>query len=640
MDFQRFGIDARLAEAAERLGIIPFFYETMLSHAVEKQENICAKLALDKGREEVLLLPALQWMLTGESRKVLVVVNDAASGERCALAIERLGSGAGIETCLVDHASLAEGAPASPVFDGDPSSSVVIGRLSDLIVACPPLDLKEYGFLVVDGVDRLAEFPSDSVRKFIAALSPSWERRTVLACAKLSAKAKNLAWDLADNPVEISIDSEVLKVQSVAKETWNVPGESKLKFLLGLIEREKPARICVFCNLKDTAEEVSRRLQANGLGSDYLLGALAIERKLAVLDKVISGKCLCLVLTDQGAEGLEGGAFPLVVNYDIPLEPELFVKRIEMLDRNDPSAKVVSLACDRYIYGLPAVESYIDDKLDAVPADESLLSAVDKSEGLNADRRAHGGEDSRREDNRSREDNRIREDNRSREDARNTQNRGGGRSGGQSRPRRDANRLHDSPREDRSPDIRKSISEATGGSLEMGGNYPPPLKPRGQGETQGRQQGRKPEGSRGDNRRGSGDRNHDRDHGKNTAQRGQAPRESDPRSSAKPVPSNKPNRPNRGPSKKAPPKADNVSTRNPYDMPIEERMKRYREKYGQGLEGEGTKRQSGPQGPQKAKPRQDTVPSVPSRKPQGMPPEKKPEGLLGRLFGTLKKKNI
>jgi hypothetical protein len=75
-------------------------------------------------------------------------------------------------------------------------------------------------------------------------------------------------------------------------------------------------------------------------------------------------------------------------------------------------------------------------------------------------------------------------------------------------------------------------------------------------------------------------------------------------------------------------------------MPIEERMKRYREKYGQGLEGEGTKRQSGPQGPKKAKPRQDTVPSVPSRKPQGMPPEKKPEGLLGRLFGTLKKKNI
>lgn len=605
----------------------------MLSHAVEKQENICAKLALDKGREEVLLLPALQWMLSGESRKVLVVVPDAPSGERCAAAIERLGKGAGIETCLVDHASLAEGGPTSPVFEGDPSSAVVIGRLSDLIVACPPLDLKEYGFLVVDGVDRLAELPPDSIRKFIAALAPAWERRTVLACARISAKAKNLALDLADNPVEISIDGEVLKVQSVAKETWNVPGESKLKFLLGLIEREKPERLCVFCNLKDTAEEVSRRLQANGLGSDYLLGALAIDRKLAVLDKVKSGKCLCLVLTDQGAEGLEGGAFPLVVNYDIPLEPELFVKRIEMLDRDDPSAKVVSLACDRYIYGLPAVESYIDDKLDAVPADESLLSAVDKSEGMSMDRRPRGGEDLRREESQRREETR------SRDDARNPQNRGNGRSGGQGRQRRDANRFHDSPREDRSPDIRKSISEATGGSLEMGGNSQAPQKPRGQGEAQGGPQARKPNDSRGESRRGG-------DRGKHPAQRGQAPRESTQRAPAKSAQSNKPNRPNRSPAKKGPPKTDSASARNPYDMPIEERMKRYREKYGQGLEG--AKREGGQRGPQKGKPRQGTVSSRKPQdaapralsKPQGALPEKKPEGLFGHLFGAFKKKNI
>ena len=183
MDFQRFGIDARLAHAAEGLKIDFFFYEKMLAHVVENQENVYAKISLSEGREEVLLLPALHWLLSEESRKLLVVVPDAQAGDRCARAVERLGAGADIEVCRVDRASLAEGGPESPVFEGDPSSAVVIGRLNDLIVASPPLNLREYGFLVVDGVDRRAELSPDSIKKFIADLLPSWERRTVLACA-------------------------------------------------------------------------------------------------------------------------------------------------------------------------------------------------------------------------------------------------------------------------------------------------------------------------------------------------------------------------------------------------------------------------------------------------------------------------
>jgi ATP-dependent RNA helicase RhlB len=643
MDFQRFGIDPRLAQAAEDLGIDFFFYEKMLSHAVENKENVCAKISLEAGREEVVLLPVLQWLLSGESRKALVVVPDLQSGDRCAQAIDRLGAGAGIETCRVGRASLAEGGPESAVFEGDPSSAVVIGKLSDLMVACPPLDLREYGFIVADGADRLAESPPDLVRQFVGALIPSWERRVVLACGRISVKTKNLARDLADNPTEICIDGEVAKAQSVLKETWDVSSELKFKFLLGLLERDKPARVCVFCNLRDTAEEVSRRLEVNGLGTDYILGALAVDRKLAVLDKVKAGNCPCLVLTDQGAEGLEIGAFPLVVNYDIPLEPEFFVKRIEMLDRADPGAKVVSLACERYNYGLPIIESYIDAKLEALPADESLLSIADKSEGMSFDRKQRR-EDGRRDEARRQEPRNPDEGRRGQGQAR-----GDGRSGGRGQQRRDAyprdaNRSRDSqrdayPREDRSPEIRKSISEATGGALDMGSNSPLVEKPRIQGEarrqqpTRGsgdqdrrggarRSEGpRKPEGPRGDSRRGG-------DRGKQQAPRSQAPRQSSPRS----------------PARAKPPKAGAVSSQNPYDMPIEERMKQYREKYGQGLNTE--KREGGQRGSPKrpashgqgaARSQAGAAPR-PASGDRSVPTQAKPEGLLGHLFSAFKKK--
>jgi ATP-dependent RNA helicase RhlB len=216
--------------------------------------------------------------------------------------------------------------------------------------------------------------------------------------------------------------------------------KDKPRFLLGLIEREKPRRICVFCNLGSTAEELARRLDVNGLRSECIADSQTTGRAGPLQEKRKSEDFYALVLTDEGAQSVSSdptrGLFSLVVNYDIPLEPDFFVKRLEMLDRADASAKVVSMVCDRYVYGLTAVEHYIEAKLDARPIDPSLLAARDLSEGMvfgrsrDIDRRRHG--ESR------------------------------GFASGHSR---DA-----STRDDRSPEIRRSIAEATGGSIDMGGN--------------------------------------------------------------------------------------------------------------------------------------------------------------------------
>jgi ATP-dependent RNA helicase RhlB len=636
MDFQRFGIDPRLAEAAESLTISFFLYEKLLALAVEKQDNICAKISLTEGREEVMLLPALQWLLSGQGRKVLVAVPDRAGAERCALAVAKLGAGSGIETCLVDRVSLSEGGPSSPVFEGDPSAAVVIGQQQDLVAACPPLNLRDYGFLVVDGADRMAELPSESIRRFSAALLPSWERRSILVCSKISVKAKALAWDLADNPSELSIEGEIAKAQSVVKETWSLPGESKLKFLLALLERERPDRVAVFCNLKDSADVLARRIAANGLDSDYLFSPLAVERKNAVLDRIKAADRSCLILTDQGAEGLEPSAFPLVVNFDIPLEAELFVKRIEMLDRSAPGAKVVSLACERYIYGLSAIESYIDEKLEIKPVDDSMFTVADKSEGMSFESK-HG------RDPRSRE---VRQG-----ESRRGPPKGNRRSGGKEHG---PSRNDGYPRE-LSPEIRKSISEATGGALDMNASALPPSGqrgPRGQGPqgakgpkggsprgTQGGQgsQGSGNKGERGRDARDARMQGPRGGQGRSQRDRGQGPRGQNPHAEK---------RDGQGPGS-----VRNVQPRpgNPYDTPIEERMKHYREKYGQSLGPEKQEGQKGPhnkgqgrnpaQGGQSQRRPQPKAPQTPPpQRPSSPEPDRGAEGLLGRLFGAFKKK--
>ena len=622
MDFQRYSIDERLAQAAEGLGVRAVFYEKMIEYAVEKSENVCAKINLSEGTEAVCVLPALQWLASGPAAapKILVLAPDAETARKAWSAAASLGAGIGASACLVLEGEAAD----LPAIEGEPGASLVAGTPAALLAAAGAgsLSLRDYGFLVALGAERLADASPEPMRRLAGSLLPSWERRAVLACAKISAKAKNLAWDLADNPSEIQIEEEAANVQGLSLETWSVAGGSKFRFLLGLIGREKRDCLCVFCNLRGTAEEVARRLAANGLPAKAIAGPLPPERQFALLENAKAGGGQVLVLTDEGAVGLTPGSFPLVVNYDVPLEAEYFIRRLEFLDRAAPGAKIVSLACERYLIGLTAIERLISGKLETLPADESLLAAEDRSEGASAGGRPRR-EDARREDtrrggppgeprSRGREDARLRDDARNRPEGR----RGDGRGG------------------DRSPDIRRSIAEATGGSLDMSGDSlrPEPRREDTRREDTRREGGRRGQGGSGEGRKREGQR---RAEGRRGGSPGNKPRREDTR--------REDTRRGQGGAQGRP-----AGGGNPYELSMEERMRLYREKYGQRLAAEGSGDAGRPSGPGHRARREDArredtrredtrreQPQAPSSRPGegGAAPGPK-EGLFRKLFGS------
>ena len=62
-----------------------------------------------------------------------------------------------------------------------------------------------------------------------------------------------------------------------------------------------------------------------------------------------------------------------VINYDLPLDAEDYVHRIGRTARAGASGKALSLACEEYVEGLEAIESYIGFKLPYEIADEAML---------------------------------------------------------------------------------------------------------------------------------------------------------------------------------------------------------------------------------------------------------------------------
>jgi ATP-dependent RNA helicase RhlB len=285
------------------------------------------------------------------------------------------------------------------------------GRLLDLEKS-NNINYKEFGILVIDEADRLFDmgfFPD--LKKMLRRLPDRDFRRTMLFSATLNTRVLNLAWDQMNEYEEIKIEPEKMTVEEISQELYHVAGHEKFKLLLGILKKQKFENVIIFCNTKHMVVEVAKRLEINGYKTKFLMGDLPQKKRLSVINNMKAGELDILVATDVAARGLHVDDLSMVVNYDLPEDYENYVHRIGRTARAGKSGRAVSLACEKYVYYLPAIESYIGDKISVMIADEDLY-LEDVSAGMRIkneyreDRPGQGRSDSRGGQGRGRGDSR------------------------------------------------------------------------------------------------------------------------------------------------------------------------------------------------------------------------------------------
>ncbi len=254
------------------------------------------------------------------------------------------------------------------------------GRLLDFSQS-GKLDFREMGIIVIDEADRLFDmgFYPD-IRKMMRRARPRTERLTMLYSATLSVKVRNIAWQFMNDPAEIEIEPEHLTVDTVQQELYHVAQNEKFPLLLGLLRRESPRNAIIFCNTKRATEIVAKKLELNGYHCDFIIGDLPQHRRLKIIERIKSGDAGLLTATDVAARGLHVDDLDLVVNYDLPEDPEAYVHRIGRTARAGKAGKAISLACERFVYSLEPIEELIGMKIPSVSVSDELLTA-DESEG-------------------------------------------------------------------------------------------------------------------------------------------------------------------------------------------------------------------------------------------------------------------
>lgn len=247
------------------------------------------------------------------------------------------------------------------------------GRLLDYAQS-NKVSLNSVYTLVIDEADRMFDmgFYPD-IWKMIRKMPPPTKRHTMLFSATLSTRVRNLAWKYMNEPGEVEISPQNLTVDQVTQELYHVSAREKLSLLLGILKKDEPENCLIFCNTKVMAMELAWRLTENGLSCSYLIGDLPQKKRLQIIDGLKKGRLLYLVATDVAARGLHVDELSMVVNYDVPEDYENYVHRIGRTARAGKSGKAVTLACEKFVYGLESIEEYIKAKIPVVWYDEGSL---------------------------------------------------------------------------------------------------------------------------------------------------------------------------------------------------------------------------------------------------------------------------
>ncbi len=252
------------------------------------------------------------------------------------------------------------------------------GRVIDLEQG-GQMNLSSVSYLVIDEADRMFDmgFYPD-LRTLLKVLPQSEKRQTMLFSATLNSYVKNLAWEYTRDAKEITIEAENITVEDIDQELLHVSSDEKNRLLIGLLNSEKPSSVMIFCNTKKMCEVLSKRLEINGIKSEFIIGDLPQKKRLAVLNDFKAGKVNVLVATDVAARGIDVNDLAMVINYDLPNEAENYVHRIGRTARAGKTGKAYTFCSEQDVYSLPAIERYIEKSIPSRVADESMY-AEDKS---------------------------------------------------------------------------------------------------------------------------------------------------------------------------------------------------------------------------------------------------------------------
>ncbi|KAK7733939.1 putative RNA helicase [Cytospora paraplurivora] len=248
------------------------------------------------------------------------------------------------------------------------------GRLADHIRTSGEdtiCGLRRVKFLVLDEADRLlaANGPGSmlpDVEQCLDVLPPSSQRQTLLFTATVTPEVralKEMPRRPGKPPVFVcEIDTEAMAIPpSLNQMHIQVPVTHREHYLhvFLLTEANKDKPTIIFCNRTDTARYLHHLLHLLDHRVTSLHSRLPQRQRTDNLGRFRAAASRVLVATDVAARGLDIPEVGLVINYDLPRDPDVYIHRVGRTARAGRKGDAVTFVGQRDVDLVLAIEERV-----------------------------------------------------------------------------------------------------------------------------------------------------------------------------------------------------------------------------------------------------------------------------------------
>jgi ATP-dependent RNA helicase DeaD len=236
-----------------------------------------------------------------------------------------------------------------------------VGRVKDLI-SRHSLLLHRCRWVVLDEADEMLDlgFLEDVER--ILSLMPA-SRQTALFSATMPPEIRRLASQYLYDPVTVRVEAETLTVETVEQFGLEVAPRAKVDALVRVLDAERPEQALVFVRTKIRCDRLFRALQDRRFDVKALHGDMTQGARDGVMIAFKEGRLPLLVATDVAARGLDITGVSHVINFDVPVTPDVYVHRVGRTARVGRSGRAITLYERRERREIEAIERHAGVRL-------------------------------------------------------------------------------------------------------------------------------------------------------------------------------------------------------------------------------------------------------------------------------------
>ena len=207
---------------------------------------------------------------------------------------------------------------------------------ADIVVATPGrlishislgnIDLSKVSFFILDEADRMLDMGFyDDIMQIVKKLPA--KRQNMLFSATMPDEIQRMARTILHNPVEVklAVSKPAEKILQAAYVCYEA---QKLPIIQSLFSNNAPKRVIAFASSKLKVKEITKSLRRLGLNVGEMHSDLSQAERDDIMHKFRNGHINILVATDIVSRGIDIDDIDLVINFDVPQDPEDYVHRI------------------------------------------------------------------------------------------------------------------------------------------------------------------------------------------------------------------------------------------------------------------------------------------------------------------------